>query len=319
MWFLLLKGFKSKGVHMIILNILRFCTLVGLASVMAASWALAIKINMDKPFFVFDAASLVFMSMIATFLFVSELPVGGRFFENNWPAFGPNKGIAWLGLALIMIGCNTLGKLNNEKTEADEIGGPWYSLIFAAGILNLIFGVLNIIFGLLFGSGSNNARQVRRFGSSSQADKLPYDNASSYHEKNDKPSMLSPLKRVAHKMTGVLQRRGDDRVCKDTPPSRSASPQAYDLEENRHDDRLNHRNEALNRLSGGDQDGAGAHEKPLTSPIAPNVMRPDSQQHPFYKYGPARPPSSVYDGPRHQHYSTASGITQFPTAPYNRL
>merc|ERR1712000_319024 len=42
MWFLLLKGFKSKGVHMIILNILRICTLVGLASVMAASWALAI-------------------------------------------------------------------------------------------------------------------------------------------------------------------------------------------------------------------------------------------------------------------------------------
>lgn len=337
MWFLLLKGFKSKGVHMIILNILRICTLVGLASVMAASWALAIKINMSKPFFVFDAASLVFMSMIATFLFVSELPWGNKFFENNWPAFGPNKGIGWLGLALIMIGCNMLGKLNNNKVEPDEIGGPWYSLILAAGIMNLAFGVLNIIFGLLFGSGSSNARAVRGFGASPQADKLPYDNASSFHEKgNEAPSLP---RRVLGKLGGAVLRRGADRVCKDTPPSRRASAQAYDLERNSHpyqashagsrgdsahhfsggsgdDDRLTHRNEALNRLSGGDQD-SGSHSKPLTSPIAPNVPRPDTLMHPLYLNKPdlpaSRVPSSVYS--RNTTYSEAHNVSRFSERP----
>jgi len=132
----LFSGFAASGILMIVLTIVRVCTIITLVSVMTSCWVLAIKIDMGKPWFFFDAASLVFMSGICLFLVLSELPFGKVFFMNHWPAFSARSSLGWLGLALVVIGCNVLGKLNNSNVERKDIGGPWYSLVLASGILS---------------------------------------------------------------------------------------------------------------------------------------------------------------------------------------
>ncbi|KAG9256658.1 uncharacterized protein F5Z01DRAFT_648853 [Emericellopsis atlantica] len=186
----LFSGFAASGILMIVLTIVRVCTIITLGSVMTSCWVLAIKIDMSKPWFFFDAASLVFMSGICLFLVLSELPFGKAFFMNHWPAFSARSSLGWLGLALVAIGCNILGKLNNSNVERKNIGGPWYSLVLASGILSLIMGVLNLI-GTLASIPKGGARQVRSWGNQEPIpDDLPYHKSID----EEKSPIVKPLK-----------------------------------------------------------------------------------------------------------------------------
>jgi hypothetical protein len=273
-----LTGFAGSGFSMVVLQVLRVFTLVGLTTVMVSCWVLAIKINMDKTYFVFDAASLVFMSGMALFLALSELPFGKKFFLHNWPAFSTQCGLGWLGLALIIIGCNTLGKLNNANTESKKIGMPWWQLVLASGILNIVFGCLNVIATFAFHdwSGGNNARVVRSNGADSTnvtVDGLPRhkDDASSYSEKKGATAMFRSL-----------WGGGKDNHCKTAarPPISGPFPA--------HNDPERDAGGAAPQTNDPDSDSL-----PQMSPIAPNVQRPESLLHPHHKI-PTRPASSYY-------------------------
>ncbi|KFH48305.1 hypothetical protein ACRE_007570 [Hapsidospora chrysogenum ATCC 11550] len=276
-----LTGFAQKGVCMILLQVLRVFTLIGLASVMAASWALAIKIDLDKPYFVFDAASLVFMSGIALFLALSELPFAfcQNFFEMHWPAFSRHSGLGWLGLALIMIGCNTLGKLNNSKTDPEDIGMPWWQLVLASGILNLIFGVFNVVatWALHDYQNGNNVRVIRANGADASAGTLPRSIKSEYAGSG---SIQAPKKalwkrlwdrdsgkettrpKITHYGPEAHTNENIDRARE----SSSSAPDGYNSPRHEHD---TNNNDARSSLQ--------------MSPIDPTVPRPRFSQHPIHK------------------------------------
>lgn len=283
-----LSGFASSGFSMIILQILRVFTLIGLTTVMVACWVLAIKVDMGKTYFVFDAASLVFMSGMALFLALSELPFGKKFFLHHWPAFSAQSGLGWLGLALIIIGCNILGKLNNANTESKEIGMPWWQLVLASGILNLTFGCLNVIATFAFHDwkGDKNARIVRSNGaddSTVMVDSLPRhkDDASSYNEKKGAKAMFN-------KLWGGR----DNNNCKTAarPPISGPFPAHHDPERDAEDIR------APPTAVSATHSTASDDALPQMSPIAPGVRRPESMLHPHHNV-PTRPPSSCYYRP----------------------
>lgn len=275
----LLGGFVKRGISMVILQVLRVFTIIGLGTVMAASWALTIKIDTGKPYFVFDAASLIFMSGIAFFLAVSELPIGKRFFETHWPAFSLKHGLGWLGLALLMIGCNILGKLNNSKTQPGDIGLPWWRLVLASGILNLVFGFLNIVatFALHDWLGGQNVRVIRTIGAakvdSTKEGSLPYSRPGSPYsfEKNNKS--------VGGKILGFAL----DRVRRKAGSSKEA-PRPH----------ISH---PVSAHKYPEADAPSDYDDPeaQTSPIQPGITKPDNAFHPaFWKDQAPRPPSSLY-------------------------
>uniref|UniRef100_A0A8H7KA39 DUF7598 domain-containing protein n=1 Tax=Bionectria ochroleuca TaxID=29856 RepID=A0A8H7KA39_BIOOC len=157
-----------RGVGMIILQILRVFTIIGLLAAETACAVLIAKVNTGNPYCVFEATSMVFTCGIALFLIVSEIGVFQRFFRKNWPAFSDQHGLGWLGFAIIIVACNILGKLNNSNSSAESLGSmSFWQLTLAAGILNLTFGVLNVIASFVFSDRKNgvNARDVRTHGS----------------------------------------------------------------------------------------------------------------------------------------------------------
>ncbi|KAL6852924.1 hypothetical protein ACO1O0_007472 [Amphichorda felina] len=296
-----LRGFAHKGVSMIILQVLRVFTLIGLATVMASAWVLAVKINMSKPYFVFDAASLVFMSGIALFLALSELPFAFSkdFFRAHWPAFSSHCGLGWLGLALIMIGCNTMGKLNNSAAEPDDIGKAWWQLVLASGILNLVFGVLNVLatFALHDYTEGKNVRVVRSDGADDTEGSLPYLKSEGF-------SGSGPYKKPKRAFFGFGRR---DSGKEQSRPTISNPISAHnDLENNQSaqgDDYDHSADGHIGRPSAVSSLSREDHHEPQRSPINPEVQRPNDFDHPYNRRntgGPGivvRATSSVYDDP----------------------
>lgn len=279
-----LKGFAGTGVSMVILQVLRVFTLVGLLSVMASCWVLAIKISMDKPYFVFDAASLVFMSGIALFLALSELPFAFAkgFFSTHWPAFSQHCGLGWLGLALIMIGCNTLGKLNNSATEPDDIGMPWWRLVLASGILNLIFGVLNVLatFALHDYTDDRNVRVIRSDGADHTEGTLPYSKADSF-------SGSGPYEKPKRAFFGF----GRKDSCKEKPRPTISNPiSAHKLEHDAPAQGEPYPHTADNN----DPYDIGEHPEQQRSPIDPSRARPSDFDHPCNRPKSPNPPGINY-------------------------
>lgn len=294
-----LRGFAHKGVSMIILQAIRAFTLIGLATVMASSWVLAIKINMSKPYFVFDAASLVFMSGIALFLALSELPFAFAkdFFRVHWPAFSSHCGLGWLGLALIMIGCNTLGKLNNAATDPDDIGKAWWQLVLASGILNLIFGVLNVLatFALHDYTEGKNVRVIRSDGADDTEGTLPY--------KSEGFSGSGPYKKPKRAFFGLGRR--DSGKEKPRPTISHPISAHNDLEHNvpTHGEDYNHTVDSHHgRPSDVSYSSHEDHEQ-QRSPINPSIERPNDDDHPCNRRNTGAPgimvraTSSIYPDP----------------------
>lgn len=276
----LLGGFVKRGVSMVILQVLRACTLIGLATALVAFWVLAIKISMARAFFVFDAASLIFMSGISLFLALSELPLGGvgrRFFEHHWPAFSPRHGLGWLGFALIMVGCDILGQLNNPKVGPESLGKPWWRLVLASGILNLTFGLLNVVatFALHDWLSGQNVRVIRTIGAASSSDQPSKEEyASSYASSS--ASGGNKNKTIAGRIFGFALGK-----AKAKAGMGNGGPSSLPKFE------ISHPMPARN-----DNDAHDDYAEGQTSPIQPGVARPSNAFHPAFWKG--RPASSRY-------------------------
>lgn len=46
---------------------------------------------------------------------------------------------------MVLLGVATLGNLNNEALSEEEIGGPFWRIVLAGGIVAIIFGVINFV------------------------------------------------------------------------------------------------------------------------------------------------------------------------------
>ncbi|KAL2019455.1 hypothetical protein VTK56DRAFT_9660 [Thermocarpiscus australiensis] len=189
------KSSKVLGAGHLILNALRALTLIGLAVVMTASWAMIALSGINHRFDFFDSITHFFVFTIAIFLFLSEINL--KFFRGwymkNWPVLGPEHSLAWLGMALVIMGCDIMADLVKPAYSIDTIGLAWWRVILAAGILSLTFGFFNILASIIFRDPERRitARRIRSDGSlAAQTDSKSFhdgylsDYSSSHHRDN---------------------------------------------------------------------------------------------------------------------------------------
>lgn len=253
-----------RGIGMIVLQVLRGLTIIGLGTGIASCVILIAKVDTGKDYWFFDAVSSSFTVLIAIFLIITELPVLKRWIRNNWPSFSDMHGVGWLGLALIIIGCNILGKLTQPYASQKKLGMAMWQLVVSGGILNLVFGGLNIVANFVFMDRKNNinARDVRTHGSlaESQKDASSLPDVASYP--GSRASSVRKEKGRSKFASMFWKKGGDDDGGKEFARPHISGPMPavhHDLERNADID----------------------HDKPR-SPIDPTVTRPDSIYHPIH-------------------------------------
>ncbi|KAK3321044.1 hypothetical protein B0T19DRAFT_256601 [Cercophora scortea] len=157
---------KVRGSGHLILNALRAFTIIGLVVVMAASWAMIILSGLTGNFSFFDTASHFFVFGIAVFLVISELGLLKKYYEKNWPVLSQSHSLAWLGFALVIMGCQVMGDLIKPAYTIDNLGLAMWRLVMAAGILSITHGVFNLVASVIFRDGTNGitARHIRADG-----------------------------------------------------------------------------------------------------------------------------------------------------------
>ncbi|KAI9155390.1 hypothetical protein HJFPF1_07973 [Paramyrothecium foliicola] len=245
----------SKGVGMVVLQVLRVLSVISLTAAIVSCWLLILKIDKDRSWFPFEGASLFFLSCLPIFLIVSEFPVIRflkNYFERTWPAVGPKAGLGWLGTGMVVVGCNLLGKLNQAAFDSKKMGDPFRQLVMAAGILNLIFGVLNVLCTFIWGDRKSDisAREVRSKGSLAEANKeyLPKYTPDDYSSRAP-----STRKEKARSKFISMFWKGDGT---ERPNISGPMPTHQDFERTSYDEER-------------------------ASPIVPGVKRPDTALHPM--------------------------------------
>lgn len=166
-------GFKlsspSAPKGMVILQVLRACTVVTLAAMCASYIVFIIKVDKERSYFVFECASLFFNSIITIVLILSEFPMVGAvrdYFRTSWPVLSDRRGVGWLGFAMILLACNIFGNLNHPANDTDKLGPHFSKLVLGTAILATTFGSLNMICALIWRSGEDgvHSRDIRTNG-----------------------------------------------------------------------------------------------------------------------------------------------------------
>lgn len=163
---------KIRGSGHLILNALRAVTIIGLLAVMVSSWAMIVISGLTGQFYFFDTITHFFDFLLAVFLAISELNIFQRYFRDNWPVFSVSHSLAWLGVLMVMLGCEVLANLDKDKYSQKNLTLPLWRLVVASGILAIAFGFFNIVASVIFRDGSQGitARHIRQDGSLATAD-----------------------------------------------------------------------------------------------------------------------------------------------------
>ncbi|KAI9888807.1 MAG: hypothetical protein M1814_006261 [Vezdaea aestivalis] len=174
---MVLRG--KSGTGYIVLNALRGLNIIALLLVVVASGIMMFKTSKKAGFFVFDQFSHVATSGVALFLVVSEVDFWDslrKYFAKNWPLLGLSSGFSTLGLAMVILGCSTLGNLTKDWLSRDKLGPGLWTPIAVAGIVAMTAGLLSIALSLIFADRTNSisAREIRVYGATaSSKDHLP--------------------------------------------------------------------------------------------------------------------------------------------------
>lgn len=161
---------KIRGSGHVVLNVLRAFNITGLLAVAASNWVIIIKTGLPNQYAFFSDVADVLTSFIALFLVVSEIQWPKKWFQGSfqrtWPVLSASHGFSYLGLAMIMMGCQILGTLNQPAGSVNNLSLPLWRLVLASGVLSLIFGFFNVISSLIFSDRKNNitARMIRSDG-----------------------------------------------------------------------------------------------------------------------------------------------------------
>lgn len=309
-----------RGAGYWVLQVLRVFTVITLLAATAACWVLMIKVDKGRSFFIFECISLFFTSVISMVLVVSEFPVLSfvkDYFRQAWPVLSEHYGVGWLGAAVMVIGCNILGSLNEPAYDAESLGPHFSSLVLAAGILCLIFGTLNVLGSLVWRHGQDGitSRDIRANGSLAEKhDTLPSSNYSArsaspvYREKSTHKE-TSRFSRFS--IWGKKDLHGGS-AGKRSIPTISGPMHTHDS--------LERNPPPPNYVPSPDP----THYEPKESPVAPGVMRPLTAEHPMMSSKLSVPPpalkpqhtgvSSVYSSDARPKYSD-----RWSLASYNRF
>ncbi|TDZ65965.1 hypothetical protein CTRI78_v003333 [Colletotrichum trifolii] len=168
--FNLSENSRLRGSGHMLLNVLRSFNVIGLLAVCASTWVMIVMSILKHHFAFFDSASHFFTFCIAIFLMFSELNLFRGYFERNWPVLSCEHGLSWLGISMVVMGCQVLGNITEDTYSQETIGLPLWRLILASGILVITFGFFNIICSIVFRDGSGiNARNIRSDGTLASA------------------------------------------------------------------------------------------------------------------------------------------------------
>jgi len=177
------KSFNGSGY--IVLNIIRACNIITLLAIVAASMVMLVKTFVVSKFFFFDGVSHVITGCLAckfcsplpilnqlltrtiVALVITEIGMFRRYIANNWPLLSPASGFITLGVLMIILGISILGNLNKTATSQESLGGTFWRLTIASGIVVSIMGVVNLFATYMFRNKDLDitARQVRAHGS----------------------------------------------------------------------------------------------------------------------------------------------------------
>ncbi|KAK5661510.1 hypothetical protein OQA88_11414 [Cercophora sp. LCS_1] len=270
---------KVRGSGHLILNGLRALTLIGLGTVMVSSWAMIVISGITQHFDFFDTMSHFFAFGVCVFLVISEVNLFKNYFANNWPVLSPTHSLAWLGLAMVIIGCQILGDLVKPAYEQDNLGLPIWRLVLSSGILSITFGVFNMIASVIFRDSTQRitARQIRSDGnlaapiykdtgydSNSYASYPSHDNYSQRSNSFRQKEEQQPRPSAAQRITRML------------------NPKNLNLQH------MNFRKSRIQisnpmPLGGGDVErGNSDFDNDRASPIIPAVQRPPTALHPAF-------------------------------------
>ncbi|KAK0706843.1 hypothetical protein B0T26DRAFT_476330 [Lasiosphaeria miniovina] len=268
---------KVRGSGHLILNAIRALTIVTLGTVMVASWAMIVLSGITAHFDFFDMISHFFIFVICIFLVISELGLFKRFFEKNWPVLSPSHSLMWLGLAILIIGCQLLADLTKPAYTLGNLGLSMYRLVLASGILCLIFGISNILVSIIFRDGTRDitARQIRSHGNLAGLEansKEYYDNMS--HQDSYSQRSNSHSYRQAEEQPSAMRRMTQVFNVKNFRKSKIAISKPF-----------------ISEAQAADIERNNSPLASRTSPIVPAVQRPPTALHPAFTGG--------------SHYSTA--------------
>lgn len=308
--FNLAENSKLRGIGYKLLNVLRACNIIALLAVAIASWVMIVMEGITGQFFFFDAMVHVFTSSAAFFLIFTEVQFGFvlRYIARSWPIFSCRDGFLWLGLAMLVLGCDILSCLNKSVFSSDNIGLPLYRLILASGILSLIFGVCNLIVTVIFRDGPARltARMIRADGNlangGSNSDMADYytsrsNSFKSYAGKEDNSSAYPHAMNDAGFSGGGFGGLAANRIKRMTQafksPFVSNAPKKMQISapipapEDSYDSNCG---DSYPHTADSDVEHDGYRQQDRASPILPAVQRPPTALHPALN----RPISSHY-------------------------
>ncbi|PFH55027.1 hypothetical protein XA68_11014 [Ophiocordyceps unilateralis] len=159
-----------RGAGMVVLQMMRAGTVITLVSVAASCWVFILEVDKERNYFVFECATHFFRFILCLVLIVSEFPVVNvvkGYFRRNWPVISDQHGLVWLGIIMVLIGCDMFGNLNRSAYDAENLGPHYSRLILASAVLVIVFGGLNIICSFIWRDASDGitCRDVRSNGS----------------------------------------------------------------------------------------------------------------------------------------------------------
>lgn len=156
----------SPKVSYIILNVIRALNILAILAAELATGSLLVKTaNVTVAWFnIFDLAAKVFIIIFGICLLITEVPrVLGAWISRHWPAFGYQSGFLSLGVCMTFLGCIVLSYLTKQDADEKHLGGDFYRMCEAAGLMCIIMGHINVVATLVLqdrGRGLT-ARQVR--------------------------------------------------------------------------------------------------------------------------------------------------------------
>ncbi|KIE01183.1 hypothetical protein MAJ_03040, partial [Metarhizium majus ARSEF 297] len=246
----------DNAVGIIVLQILRLCTVITLATMGVAYWVFILNVDKSRTYFVFECASLFFNSIICFILLFSEFPVLKAvkgYFVSSWPVLSDMHGVAWLGSIMLLLGCNIFGNLNTPVMDSEKVAPPFLKLTLAAGVLAFIFGVMNIVCSFVWRNGKEGitSRDVRANGALAKGRRqsLPDYESASTAQFEKQGAKAGGFTRFTEKATSLFSKKKE-------PARPDISAPVIDVE-------------------------SGLSEKTRYSPVAPGIQRPLTAMHPI--------------------------------------
>jgi hypothetical protein len=289
-----------RGKGFVVLNVLRGLNIIGLLGMSTSSMVLCVKGAMNGSFTGFGFFALVsglLTSLFSLFLLVSEIDLGNikKFYSTYFPVLSTTHSLGWLGVVLVFLAVDLLGKLNADEYSTTNLSLPFWRLCLASAVLCFVFGFLNLLSTLIFREHDSDVtdRLIRTSGRLAQTAKslndeeyyAPYPHSSdarSYDDEKPAHKFTNPVARVSRLFGKGKAVSGRPQISHPMPV-----PIAEETD-------LENQTVVASEMRFDKED--------RRSPVMPHVERPPTAMHPFNRNG---------EGSTTSRYSVVSNMTRF--------